>query len=175
MFSCRYIPVIITIQALKEEKQISGKKIDDVFNEVLTGNTLENALDFLDFLSANEIIQAGQHEWYYKGKCVCYIDTRKESHSWIVWTEGDYSNEHKDFPIDEQTKEIAWANVMICGNCDDVDCSGKAKIIFGKEIVNICNADNVHMTFMFTNPDAETLECVKKLVSMRKYIIANHA
>ena len=151
---------------------MSNKKTE-IFDGVLIGNELENALNFVNFLNANEIIQTGQHEWYYKGKCACYIDTRHESHSWIVWTDGDYSCEQKDFPIDEGTKEIAWANVMKCGNCEDVDCSGKVKTVFGKEFANICNANNVNMTFMFTNPDAETLECVKKLVLMRQYIIDN--
>ena len=150
-------------------------KIEDVFNDVLIGSALKSALDFADFLSANEIIQTGQHEMHYKGKCACYIDTSKEHHSWTVWTEGDYSSECEDFPIDEHTKKTAWANVMKCGNCHGVDCSpGKTKIIFGKEFANICNADNVNMTFAFTNPDAETLECVKKLILMRKHIIINH-
>ena len=145
------------------------QKIGDVFNEVLTGDVLKNALDFTEFLSVHEIIQADQHAMHYRGKCVCYLDTRNEHHSWIVWTEGDYSSEQEAFPIDERTKEIAWANVMKCGNCDGVDCSpGKTKMIFGKEFENICNADKVNMTFMFTNPDNETLECVKKLIMMRK-------
>jgi len=152
---------------------MSCRRIKDIFSEVLTGDVLKNALDFTGFLGANEITQIGQHEWYFKDECVCYIDTRNECHSWIVWTEGDYSSEHEFSPIDERTKEIAWANVMNCGNCDDVDCSGKAKIIFGKEFANVCNAGNVNMTFMFTNPDVETLECVKKLVLMRKNIIVN--
>jgi hypothetical protein len=153
---------------------MSDKRIEGIFNEVLTRDVLENALGFTEFLNANDIFQSGQHEWHYKDSCVCYIDTRNEKHLWIVWTEGDYSNCHEVFPIDERTKEIAWANVMKCGNCKDVDCSGKAKIIFGKEFTNVCNADNVSMTFMFTNPDAGTLECVKKLVLMRKNTIANH-
>ncbi|MCL2698378.1 MAG: hypothetical protein FWE74_09925 [Oscillospiraceae bacterium] len=148
-------------------------RIEAIFNEVLTGDILKNALNFAEFLCVNDIIQSGQHEWYYKGKCACYIDTRKESRSWIVWTEGDYHSEHEGFPIDERTKEIAWSNVMKCGNCKDTNCSGKAKIILGKEFANVCNADNVSMTFMFTNPEAETLECVKKLVLMRKHIINN--
>ena len=152
-----------------------NKKIEDVFNEVLTGDVLKNALDFARFLSANGIIQADEHSMHYMGKCVCYLDTRSKKHSWKVWTEGDYSNEHEGFPIDERTKEIAWANVMKCGNCKGVDCIGTTKTIFGKEFANICNADNVNMTFEFTNPDAEILECVKKLVLIRKSVIANQA
>jgi len=151
-----------------------NNKIEAIFNEVLTGDVLKNALDFTNFLNTNDIVQLGQHEWYYKDKCACYIDTRNEKHSWIVWTEGDYSTDHDTFPIDERTKEIAWANVMKCSNCDGVDCKpGITKTIFGKEFTNVCNADNVNMTFMFINPNAETLECVRKLISMRKHIIDN--
>jgi hypothetical protein len=147
-------------------------KIESKLNDALSGGTLENALEFMKFLNANEIIQADQHAMHFKDECVCYIDTRKEHNSWVVWTEGDYSNEHESYPIDKNTKNIAWANVMKCGNCAGVDCSpGKTKTIFEKEFENVCNADNVNMTFMFTNPDAETLECVKKLVLMRKNII----
>ena len=152
-----------------------NKKMEEAFNEFLAGDDLKNALDFAEFLRINGITQADQHAMHYEGKCVCYLDTRNEHHSWIVWTEGDYSSEHPIFPIDERTKEIASANVMKCGNCDGVDCSpGKTKMIFGKEFTNICNADNVNMTFMFTNPDDETLECVKKLILLRKNIIVNH-
>ena len=149
------------------------KTIEEKLNDTLSGSLLTNALDFMVSLSANEIIQAGEHDMHFKDKCVCYIDTRNDNNSWIVWTEGDYSSEHDNFPIDERTKGIAWKNVMKCGNCDGCDCSpGKTKVIFGKEFTNICNADNVYMTFMFTNPDAETLECVKKLIEMRKRDIA---
>ena len=151
------------------------KTIKDKLKDTLSNDLLTDALDFMEFLDANEIIQAGEHDMHYKGKCVCYIDTRNESNSWIVWTEGDYSSEHENFPIDERIKEIAWKNVMKCGHCGDCDCKpGKTKVIFGKEFSNICNADNVIMNFMFTNPDAETLECVKKLIEMRKYFITKN-
>jgi len=152
---------------------MTSKRIEDIFTEVLTGDVLKNALDFAGFLNDNEINLTDQHAMHYKGECVCYVDTSSESHSWIIWTEGDYSREHENFPIGERTKEIAWANVMECGNCDGFSCSpGKTKMILGKEFANICNADNVNMTFMFTNSNAETLECIKKLVLMRKNIIA---
>ena len=152
-----------------------NEKIEDVFRGALNGDVLKSALNFTEFLSVNGIIQADRHAMHYMDKCVCYLDTRNEHHSWIVWTEGDYSCENENFPMDERTKEIAWANVMKCGNCDGVDCSpGKTKMIFGKEFANICNADKVNMTFMFTNPGDETLDCVKKLILMRKNIIDGH-
>jgi nitrous oxide reductase len=85
------------------------------------------------------MIYNGDYEIHYNGKLVCYIDTPNDkAHMWHVWTVGDYSNEYERFPIDERTKEIAWANVVYCGNCDDVDCDpGKTETIFGKEFVNV--------------------------------------
>jgi len=167
--------IFIPIKIIQKGIQMPNNKIEPIFNEVLTGGVLKNALDFTDFLNTNDIIQLGQHEWYYKDKCVCYIDTRNEKHSWIVWTEGDYTNEHEGFTIDERTKEIAWASVMKCGSCEGCNFSpGITKMLLGKEFANICNADNVNMAFMFTNPENETLECVKMLVLMRINIIANH-
>ena len=152
---------------------MSNKKLKDVFIEVLTDDTLQNALDFAEFLNANEIIQTEQHGMHFKGECVCYIDTRNECPAWIIWTAGDYSKEYEDFPIDEKTKEIAWAHANSCGNCEGVDCSpGKTKTIFGKEFKNICSGADVDMCF--NNPEAEILECLKKLVMMRKNIISNH-
>lgn len=154
---------------------MAEKRIEDAFNEYFTGDTLKNALDFAEFLRANEMIYNGDYEIHYKGKLACYIDTPNDkSHTWRVWTVGDYSNEYEEFPIDERTKEIAWANVVYCGNCDDCDRDpGKTEVIFGKEFTNVCNGtDNLAMRF--NNPNAEALECVKKMVDMRKYVVDNH-
>ncbi|MCL2488435.1 MAG: hypothetical protein FWE80_07105 [Oscillospiraceae bacterium] len=154
---------------------MAEKKIEDAFNDFLTGDTLKNALDFAEFIRANEMIYNRDYEIHYKDKLACYIDTPNDkSHTWRVWTVGDYSNEFEGFPIDERTKEIAWENVVICGNCDDVDCSpGKTEMIFGKEFDNVCRGTD-NLTMRFSNPDSEALECAKKMVGMRKYVVDNH-
>ena len=154
---------------------MAEKRSEDDFNEYFTGDTLKNALDFAEFLRANEMIYNGDYEIHYKGKLVCYIDTPNDkSQMWRVWTVGDYNNEYEGFPINERMKEIAWENAVYCGNCDDVDCDpGKTETIFGKEFVNVCRgADNFAMRF--NNPNAEALECAKKMVDMRKYAVDNH-
>ena len=151
------------------------KIIEDVFNEFFTGDTLKNALDFAEFLRANAMVYNGEYEIHYKDELACYIDTPNDkSNMWSVWTVGDYSSENQGFPIDERTKEIAWANVVHCGNCDDCDRDpGKTEVIFGKEFVNVCNGtDNLAMKF--NNPNVEALECAKKMIAMRKYAIDNY-
>ena len=151
-----------------------NKRIEDAFNEFLDGDELKNALDFTEFIKANEMIYDGEYEIHYREKCVCYIDTPNESNKWWrVWTVGDYSNEHKGFQVDERMKEIAWANVVKCGNCDDVSCDpGKTEVIFGKEFTNVCNGVG-SLAMRFTNPDVDALECAKKMVEMARYIIDN--
>jgi len=153
-----------------------NKKIEDAFNEYLTGDELKNALDFAEYLRVNEMIYVGDYEIHYKDNLACYIDTPNEQNKWwSIWTVGDYSTEYDGFPIDERTKEIAWANVVKCGNCDGVDCKpGKTEVIFGKEFTNVCNGtDNLAMRFI--NPDADALECAKKMVGMTRYAIDNRA
>ena len=90
---------------------MAEKKIEDALNEYFTGDTLKNALNFAEFLSANEMIYNGDYEIHYKGKLACYIDTPNGTDS---------------------------------------------------------------LAMRFNNPDVVTVECVKKMVDMRKYAVDNH-
>ena len=153
---------------------MAEKRIEDTFYEYFTDDILKNALDFAEFLRVNEMIYNGEYEIHYKGNLACYINTPNDKErTWGVWTVGDYSNEYEGFPIDERTKEIAWANVVKCGNCEDCNRDpGKTEVIFGKEFVNVCNGTD-SLAMRFVNPDAEAVECVKKMVDMRKYAVDN--
>ena len=148
-----------------------NERIEDAFNEFLAGDDLRNALNFAEYLRTNEMIYNGEHEIHYKDELVCYIDAPNKPNWWTVWTVGDYSSEYGGFLIDERTKEIAWSNVVKCGNCDDVDCGpGKIEVIFGKEFTNVCNGAS-SLAMRFVNPNAEALECAKKMLEMAKYVI----
>ncbi|MCL2494870.1 MAG: hypothetical protein FWE98_04345 [Oscillospiraceae bacterium] len=132
---------------------------------VLRGDALKNALRFAAYLKANEMAHTGVHcEVHYKGQCACYLLAEKKT--WRIWTQGEYSREQGDVPMDERMKEIARANVSRCVNCGNGCSTGNTKIIFGKEFTNVCNA-----VMMFRNPDAEALECVKRLIDMRRHEI----
>lgn len=147
-------------------------QLENAFKNVLNGDTLKNALIFAEFLEANDMTAREAYgEITYKGKSVCYMyldKTQQMPGPWTIWTEGDYSRERVDVPIDSRTKEIAWANVNICANCGCGSQPGKRKTIFGREFDNVCNAG-----MAFYVPDAETIECVKKLLEMRKCDIAD--
>lgn len=103
----------------------------------------------------------------YKSERVCYIlingsGTEEKFAPWTIWSDDSNSNWFANFPLDEHMKEIAWKNVDFCANCGS--CPGGArKTIFGKEFNNVCRT-----TMRFINPDVEALECVKKMVEIRK-------
>ena len=149
----------------EKNNEITYFKTEETINAVLTDGTLKCALDFVEYLKANELTVNGA-EISYNGNAACYmhLDGNKDYPSpWTIWTVGDYSSEHADIPMDERMKEIAWANINICGDCGAGCSPGKHKIIFGKGFDKVCNSD-----MAFYMPDVETLECVKKLLKMRK-------
>jgi hypothetical protein len=156
------------------------QKIENSIYDVLTGDMQKNALELASFLETNEMLfERGKgywedkHYWMikYKDEYICFIligsEDKIELESWIIWSDDSDSNCFADFPLDENMKKIFWKNINICGNCGG--CShyknpgGKCKTIFGKEFDNVCIT-----TMKFTNPDVETIECLKKMVEIRK-------
>ena len=109
---------------MSEQKKIKVE-IEDKINEVLTGDSLKNAQDFIGFLETN----------------------------------GLTLNSNND------VKETAWAHASNCGHCHAgwKDCGGGKRTIFGREFEYL-----YHSPLMFTDPDAGTLEHVKKLMLMLK-------
>jgi hypothetical protein len=86
---------------------------------------------------------------------------------WTVWFNScDFDDGGE--PVEDGVKEAAWAHASVCGNfisggkdCGCGDQPGFARTIFGREFENRC-----HSPLMFTNPDAGTLEHVKRLMLM---------
>ena len=146
---------------------MSEQKVYDEINEFLTGETLKNALDFMAFLKENEMIAGGHHgEVSYKNNSMCflYFGTGLEFPApWTVYIEGDYNAIYNDFAVDERVKEIAWANIHSCGSCGGCR-PGKTVSIFGKEFKNVC----CNAQLAFCKPVIETLDCIEKILKMRK-------
>jgi len=135
--------------------------------EILKDETQKNALAFAAFLQANEMLAGGEHGAVsYQGKTIAYIhmDGKPELPGpCTIWPEGDFSRVPEGFAFDEAMKKIAWANVNVCGDCGSNCAPGSRKTVFGKEFDNLCGS-----VLAFNDPDAETLECVKLLILMRK-------
>jgi hypothetical protein len=152
------------------------QKIENFIDEVLTRETQKNALELVAYLRASEMLfervkgyWENQLYWIikYKDESVCFIlingfGTEEKFAPWTIWSDDSGSNWFEDFSLDEHIKEIAWKNVDICGNCGSCD-GGTHKSIFGKEFNNVCGT-----TMRFINPDFEAVECVKKMVEIRK-------
>ena len=156
------------------------QRIENFIGEILTGDAQQNALEFVEYLRANEMLfercRNGCWEnkpyWLikYQNEYVCFvlINGYEEGH-WTIWSNDSDSNWFEDFPLDEHIKEIVWKNIDFCVKCNG-DCSqGKRKTIFGKEFNDVCRT-----TMRFVNPDAETLKCVKKMVEIIKKDILNN-
>ena len=155
------------------------QKIEDFIIEYLAGDTQKNALDFVSYLRESEMQfykdenadWANKLYWWIKCKeeyfCFILLNGYEDGH-WVIWFEDGGSDCFADFPVDERTKEIAWANADIFkGDCGGGQCEGLRKVIFGKEF------ESLYRTLMcFANQDAETIGCMKKLVDIGKTTFA---
>ena len=143
-----------------------NKNIEVMVNNVLNGESKSNALDFIAFLNTNELIVGENNsEVSYNGENVCYIHIDGSDQipgPWTVWSDDSSVYEQEVASIDKQVKELAWEHANVCENCGGNCSPGMRKIIFGKTFDNICSS-----TFMFTNPDAKTIECLKNLLMLR--------
>ena len=157
------------------------KKMEDVIIEVLAGDAQKNALEFASYLRENEFLfERGKGYWedkFYwmiklRDEYVCFVlingygsvGNTTEPEGWIIWFDNSGPNWFEDFPLDDRMKEIAWKNVDVCGNCGSCGSpGGTRKTIFGKEFDNVCIT-----AIRFDNPDAEEVECAKKMVEIRK-------
>jgi len=161
-------------------EQIIENHIDDVF----TGDTRKNALEFISFLRKNEMkFERGMGYWEdkfywlikYRSEYVCFIlinsdEDETEPVGWVIWMDGGTSCFTNNIP-DKHTKEVAWKHIDICGNCGGCENPGGShQTIFGKGFDNVCITP-----LRFDNPDADTVECVKKLVALRGNDIRRNA
>lgn len=153
---------------MSEQKPIIEKKM----NEVLSGDSLKNALDFADFFRANELSCEANEDgtgWAVGGivgNSIGYMlvnGVEQMPGPWTIWFNScDFGGSE---PADDELKEATWSHASNCGHCHDgwKDCGGGRRTIFGKEFEWLC-----HSPLMFTNPNAKTLESVKKLMLILK-------
>jgi hypothetical protein len=149
------------------------KTIESVINEKLTGDAQKNALDLVSFCQANEIQLDPNKDDFggwavggVVGNSIGFLLVNGEEQipgPWTLWFNscdfGDSEN------IDDDLKEIVWSHTSPCGKCHDgwKDCGCGERMIFGRAFESLC-----HSPLMFCNPDAKTLESVKKLTLILK-------
>lgn len=159
------------------------QRIEKYIGEVLAGDAQKNALEFVAYLRAGEMLfERGKGYWNsklywiitFQNEIVCFIllngsGVEEVFAPWTIWSDDSGSNWFEDFPLDEHMKEIAWKYVDSCGNCGSCSDQGMHKTIFGKEFRNVCCT-----TMRFINPDVEAIECLKKMVEIRKHDILSN-
>jgi len=154
------------------------ENIENIIRNILSEAEIGNALNFVTYLKKNEMeFIRGKGYWKdkfywimnYKNENVCSIligpEEKTDPSQWLIWSENSNDNSSHWFEniiLDKYIKEIAWKNIDFCGNCGYC-LGGKCKTIFGKEFNNVCGT-----TFLFKNPNAETLDFMKKMIEFRK-------
>lgn len=156
-----------------------NKSICDYINENLENDYKTVALDFVDYLKAQETEFIKDNGYWknkiyylvkYKNECVCFIavkDPDEPENAWTVWSEDMDSAFLGGYSVDRSIKEAAWKHVDECGNCGSCG-GGRQKSIFGKAFDNVCGC-----TFRFDNPTFDDLPTLKKIVEIRKAEIIN--
>ena len=164
-------------------KKPAKPQIEETIADVLDGDALENALDFVSFLRANKLSPrwASLNAWAvsYKNQRVCYIRLSGTAHyhnlengSWHInhvnYGKTDLvGDDNEQFVSDEALKDMVWGNVKYCTRCYNCK-TGNVVTLLGKQFDEVC-----HSWFMMKNPDVSAINCAKTIVLMRKHAIAN--
>ena len=147
-------------------------QIENVIHEKLKGDMQKNALDLVAFLHENELSldSNGDGEGWAVGGIVgnsmgfmLVNGVAQMPGPWTIWFNScDFDGTGS---TDDELKETAWAHASKCGHCHAgwKDCGGGDRTIWGREFERLC-----HSPLMFTNPDARTLEHIKRLMLMLK-------
>jgi len=146
------------------------KTFEETIKATLNGDTQKSALDFAAFLNANDMTTGENHGTVvYNGEVLAWMhmDGKPDLPGpWTVWP--DLNGTVPDgFEFSDAMKEIAWKNVNICASCGSNCTPGSKMNIFGKDFDNVCGA-----MLAFNGPDMDTLECLKKLMELRKYVVS---
>jgi len=158
---------------MPKEKKVK-QKIEDVISDLHDYDIKANALRFVAWLRENKMnpINASKNGWKISSKAcvVCYIWLNSDTGALtIVPFIGEYEHDS----LSDDLKEIVWSNHKgACGECAVIsgrhNCSYKINTIFGKDYDNACAR-----SIAFINPSPSEIECIKKLLEMRKNTIKN--
>jgi len=162
------------VEALNGEFEVKKPDVEAVIKAAMSGDALTNALDYAAFLRANEFTPDfhGGHDnngffTMYSKENVSYlmISGREDDFCgpWTIWF--NFNDFGDGDGVADELKETAWKHASNCGKCHPgwADCGCGKRTIFGKDFDHLC-----HSPLMFTNPDAKTLEHVKKLMLLLK-------
>jgi len=168
----------------RQKQTKTRPELSDFIDGILEGDVKQSLLYFLEYCKTNKslIRLSSGYLWgvYFKGKRVATIEiTAKGSrrghytyddNSWIIGVcyLDVTSPEFENFAVNEKLTGIIWKNVGYCKNCLKT-CVGAQEPGLNKKIAGkMFNKVSICGYVKFKNPDAEALDCVKKLMELRK-------
>jgi len=169
---------------LKMVDQINAySQIKMKLNETLSGERLNDALNFVDYLhesgrtcELNENHPSAVFKLADEYSClVMYQECNDNSMGiWFIlcWRNNRDVYEHESYSIDNNLKEFAQNNIKNCFDCGGCRSQGgepTRRSVFGKEYDNVCND-----VFHFYSPEGENLKNVIKLMELQKCIIVDN-
>jgi len=150
---------------------MTDRIIEDAINDVLSGETRKNALELISFLRAADNAERFVMKMYDDSGCevsnlgfIVIGGSDDFPDPWTMWIDADNLGGHlqgQEF-VDERIKEFAWAHVAPCGSCGGQCSPGTTANVFGRQFENTCRSQ-----LMFTNPDADAVECMKKIIGIK--------
>ena len=146
------------------------QKFENEINNVLSGDKLKIAKDFLRYMESNGMTAHAEHvgAFEYKGQWVCIACIiPMDGEPTMVIFDTPLTKHFDDFQLDEQLKEFAWTHVNVCTSCGGSSGCGSqpglTKTILGKEFNNLCTSE-----VAFWNPDAATLGNILQIIDIWK-------
>jgi hypothetical protein len=169
-------------ETLHQKQSKNKPELLDSIEELLEGNIKQTVLNFVEYCKTNKMsIRWGTtNKWYIylKGKHIASISTRfKGMHNGNIGTKvavnenssiisllylDAESPEFESF-IKKNLSETIWKNIKHCEGCLTTCAPGRDKIIVGKPFKNMCLGGT-----WYINPDTESLDCIIKLMELRK-------
>ena len=151
-------------------------KIEDVIRNTLSGQALNDTLAFITYLRENKMnpVNTSKNGWKISSKAcvVCYIWLNLDTGTLQI---NPFINEYEPNSLSDDLKEIVWSKKThgsTCGECQVIagkyNCSYKVKTVFGKRFEDACAR-----SISFINPNSVEIECIKKLLELRKSTIKN--
>ena len=137
--------------------------IEEKIKTLLIGDTQKNALDFVAFLNTSKIPPK-----FYVIAVVGDGGDFPHIRPWVIFF--NVCDFGADGSANDDLTEFAWKHAHICDHfitegkrCGCGKQPGFKNTIFGREFENLCRCP-----MQFINPDAETLENMKKLLLILK-------
>jgi hypothetical protein len=149
-------------------KGINQMEIKDVFRQKLDGEKLNNALGFIDYLTAKGLIPNFEWEngvrFIKNDKSPCLVFVIPESNEWVI-CDLPVASESEWNSLNNELKNLINQNIKICtvhegGSCGCGSEPGLTKEIFGKVYNNVCSSE-----IQFVNPGTDVLDKLKNIIN----------